>query len=304
MINMNSVQLEVKEYYIAYFDVLGYKQKINELGENNFLEIMYSTLLTSMDIFEFITGESEINFIGSNLKFSMNNFYFNIFSDNICISILKTNDEYVNYRLLLTLIRNLNHLQRNLMGQYNILIRGCITQGMLFCMNGFLYGSGLIKAHNFEDKIAIYPRIIIDDECKLMIEKYKRDESYYIYENLIEADKDGYSFISYMRDLKQGHCIDSVMYDYLVLHKYLLESEYKKQTDNRIIEKYIWCIQYHNKICDFYGNKECYIRLVDGKILSCQFKVTNMYNEIIYFYDLREALDYIRHFGGKLILKQ
>ncbi len=61
---MSSDQLEVKDYFIIFFDVLGYKQKINELGQNNFLQIMYSTLLTSMDVFEFINNESQISFIG------------------------------------------------------------------------------------------------------------------------------------------------------------------------------------------------------------------------------------------------
>lgn len=299
---MSSAQLEVRDYYIIYFDVLGYKQKIIELGENEFLEIIYSTLLTSMEIFEFIAEESEVDFIGSKLKYDINNFYFNIFSDNICISVLKTDDEYVNYRLFITLLRNMNHLQRNLMGQYNILIRGCITQGKLFCMNGFLYGSGVVKAYNLEDKIAVFPRIIIDNECILMVKKYKVDHLYYIYENMTEIDKDGYSFISYLRDSGSRHKIDSILYDYLILHKYLLESEYKKQTDSRIIEKYTWCIQYHNRICDFYDRKECHINLVDGKILPSQYEVESINRKIYCFDDLRKALDFLERFGGNLLI--
>lgn len=300
---MNPMKLEVKDYFILYFDVLGYKQKIIELGENNFLEIMYSVLATSMDVFEFVIGESEVDYFGSKLKFNEDNFYFNIFSDNICISVLKTNDEFVNFRLLITLVRNMNHLQRNLMGQYNILIRGCITQGVLFCMNGFLYGSGLVKAYNLEDKIAVYPRIIIDKECIVMIEKYKTDYSYYIYENMIEIDKDGYNFISYLRDSNYHHRIDPIFYDYLISHKNLLELEYTKQKDDRIIEKYIWCIQYHNRICDFYNRKECYINLVNGKISPSKYKVEHVHMGIICFDDVRKAIKFLETFGGKLLLQ-
>ncbi len=42
-----------------------------------------------------------------------------------------------------------------------IWVRGAIVKGILYCGNGEVFGSGLNEAYKLEEKLAVYPRIIM-----------------------------------------------------------------------------------------------------------------------------------------------
>ena len=50
---------------------------------------------------------------------------------------------------------------QTLLSHYSILVRGGIAIGKLYHDNEIVYGPGLVKAYELENKIAVYPRIIM-----------------------------------------------------------------------------------------------------------------------------------------------
>jgi hypothetical protein len=46
----------------------------------------------------------------------------------------------------------------------DIIIRGSITSGNLYMTSKYIFGEGLIKGYFLEDKVADYPRIVVDSE--------------------------------------------------------------------------------------------------------------------------------------------
>lgn len=57
-----------------------------------------------------------------------------------------------------------------LMTQYGLLVRGGLAVGKLYHDNDVVYGPGLVRAHELESRIAVYPRVIMtpaDFECSI-----------------------------------------------------------------------------------------------------------------------------------------
>jgi hypothetical protein len=155
----------------------------------------------------------------------------------------------------------------------NIFIRGSLSYGRIVFDNNFLYGKGLIDAYKIESEIAIYPRIIIDD-------------SFFTGATLVESDRYSYdvSVNQILLSLKNCYSIDfdsNKFIDYLGMKKYTEDNtketydkypfidlikdnarniSYNIQTENkRIKQKYQWCRNYHNAICERYNFPECLI---------------------------------------------
>lgn len=179
---------KVNKYIICYFDVLGYKQTLQEIGDNNYIHYIVSVMDTIKTV---------LNFGG------IVSFEYHIFSDNIIIFVPVREDKYENILAISELISGISILQRNLIGQYNVFIRGCILIGNLYYDGSFVFGSGLIKAHALEDKIAVYPRIILDAECANLC--YNEGEIIWktVEKAYIRKDEDGYFVLNYLCDLNR-----------------------------------------------------------------------------------------------------
>lgn len=283
---------KVNEYIICYFDVLGYTQTLQELGDNNYIHYMVSVMETIKTV---------LNFGG------MVSFEYHIFSDNIIIFVPIKEDKHENVIAISEFIRCISILQQNLIGQYNVFIRGCILIGNLYYDGSFVFGSGLIKAHALEDEIAVYPRIIIDAECANLC-RYEGEIIWKILEKTyIRKDADGYFVLDYLCDLKRvevnkesshrinscGNPIDTSEYiklpdpfssldfsdnekvqklfskyqmdyspiglNYLLLHKIAVERNIAIAKDEKTRKKYIWCKNYHNEVCKANGISELII---------------------------------------------
>lgn len=272
----------VKKYAICYFDILGYKQMLDQVGDNVFIHYIVAVIDTVKQILN----------DGGIISFE-----YHIFSDNVIIFVPVYKDECGNITTIAEFIRCMSLLQRNLMGQYSIFIRGCITLGDLFYGGDFIYGSGLIKAYNLEDRIAIYPRIILDEECVDMCCSENQSFWQFVCKSYVKKDIDGHYYLSYLDDLKTNYMsisenyrsgkqitpIDTRKYselpspfrtidfskdnivqrvfekyastrniiglNYLLLHKIIVEQNLAVVTDESVRMKYLWCKKYHNEVC-------------------------------------------------------
>ena len=216
-------KIKVSDYFICYFDIMAYHCLIEKYGENHFLKIIYAL----MDV----------------VSETLSDIKCHIFSDNIIFfSPISENDDLNNNRIV-EIIKQAFLLQRNLMGQYRIILRGAITTGNLFYNGNFIYGNGLIKSYDMESKEAVYPRIIIDSDI-IDNNKYVLD----ICKNWVSVDDDDRYFISYL-SLQTGLVISL---SYLNMHKEFVRGWLKQPLSDCVKKKYEWCKKYHNYICELY----------------------------------------------------
>lgn len=147
----------LKNYYIAYFDLLGYKNFFENNPEKveDFLITIHMAIKNAKKYLQdmcssFIIGE-----------FAQVSIQVKIFSDNILLC-LERSPNPIEYLRFLAFISTVADIQRNFILQYDLFLRGGITIGELSFNEDFIFGKGLIDAVALEEK-AVYPRIIIGD---------------------------------------------------------------------------------------------------------------------------------------------
>lgn len=145
----------IKEYYIAYFDLLGYKDFFyNHLDKvENFLQVIYEAISLTNGYIQ------EVNL--SPVAADIGNLFIRtkVFSDNILLCLEKTSAN-VDYPRFLAFLAIIADIQRNFVLRYGLFLRGGITIGELSFNEDFIFGQGLIEAVALEES-AIYPRIIM-----------------------------------------------------------------------------------------------------------------------------------------------
>lgn len=281
---------KVNNCIICYFDILGYKQMLQKLGDDIYIHYIDCVMDAIKTVLQF------------------DGFKYHIFSDNIIIFV-PIKEKHENMIVISECVKCLSLLQRNLIGQYSVFIRGCITIGNIYSGGDFVFGSGLIKAYTLENEVAVYPRIILDKEC---IELFDNENEllWEIFRNAyVQKDVDGCFFLNYLFNIKSSvinmekgennflidavDTVDTSKYielpnpfsninfsddkeiqmllgkyqmefsriwlNYLLLHKIIVERNIIIAKDEKIRRKYIWCKDYHNKVCKAYGIPELFI---------------------------------------------
>lgn len=155
MFQDNKKAEKIKEYYIAYFDLLGYKEFFrNHPNEvETFLQDIYKAISHTMDYIQQVNSSPVAADIG---KLSIRT---KTFSDNIllCLETTSTEVEYPRFLAFLAVVAD---IQRNFILKYGLFLRGGITIGGLSFNDDFVFGQGLIDAVALEET-AIYPRIVL-----------------------------------------------------------------------------------------------------------------------------------------------
>ena len=192
-----SEELAVKNHLICYIDVLGYQQKINEMGENKFLTQINGFIKSASEIAErsgpFLELLYEKNY----------DFNIHVFSDNIILFVNVENLANVEienclFHMVYT-VANLQHLFL----YSNLLLRGSIVKGPFYYdPNKYVFGTGLIRAYQLENNSAIYPRVIIENNLVEELMIHSALNEVYI-DNLIE-DFDGFRFVNYFNYATKG----------------------------------------------------------------------------------------------------
>lgn len=146
---------EPKNSFVAFLDVLGFKEMVMKKSDENKLKLekFFSKVLEAFEIFSH--DKAELKKL--------------IISDSI---ILVVEDKKVHFETLLKAIRNLQAW----LAIEGIWIRGAISHGEINFdePNKIVYGSGYIKAYLLEQK-AEYPRVIIDPSLITMISANGRE---------------------------------------------------------------------------------------------------------------------------------
>jgi len=250
---MEHSSLTVEEHAILYLDILGFRSAISSMDENLYLSTIDPMIKQTLDNLKKVLRLPQ-----GDVKFS-----YKMFSDNIVIAmkIPEPLHEYyhldkedypglgnTDYPLLFTsiLIELAKDLQRLFIFEYNLFVRGAITVGTLYINDDYVFGRGLIKAYDFENTIARYPRIVIDDS---LLEGH--DRKTLRYNRLTERPftlTDGVWFVDYL-DIPLEDADQTIQHHKKIIEKLLHEHS----SDLKIKMKYDWCRQYHNLKCKQMG---------------------------------------------------
>lgn len=210
--------IKYKPYYVAFLDILGFKNIVNSNDafyiHNIFNKIRLAKKLVKKDRGGKITEETK--------------FYF--FSDSIVCAIPVSEEN-----ALSSLASNCLLIQHALWSEIGpIWLRGAIVKGDLYCGNNEVFGPGLNEAYKLEEKLAVYPRIIM---TKSTFEKGLEESS----------QKDCMDFVV---DTPDGlKMIDTLAYPFvfdLEIIKLQIVNTLKSETDPRIRDKYLWIRDYFN----------------------------------------------------------
>lgn len=148
--------LEEKEYYIAYFDILGYKDFFTHESKEQIHKIVTM-------IYDGISGiKSYLNRFGDfNIVPMIENIEVKFigFSDNFTFAMKVGEGQNEIYRLL-AFLSIIADIQRNFIIKYGLLVRGGIVKSTAYIDENIIQGKGIIEAVSLEHE-AVYPQIII-----------------------------------------------------------------------------------------------------------------------------------------------
>lgn len=169
---------ETEKYIVAYLDILGATNRIREskIAQDDSLNLLYNLYKHTMSL----ASENGIK------KFS--DIKFKIFSDNIIIA-KKVSDD-INNDVLSLLGCVSNFLCSSVCDSVGWLVRGGVTIGDFYIDDMIVWGSALVRAYELEDKIAVYPRVVLDDNVVEIITKIDAD--------YVRRDTDGQCFLNFM----------------------------------------------------------------------------------------------------------
>lgn len=189
--------MEFSEYYVAYFDVLGYKEKFKKSEDisKKLVEGIESSIKTTKDLVS-IFNDPSLESIAEMAKIE-----YKVFSDNVLICRKKR--EYSLSEIdLVYFLRLIATIQRVFCEGAHLVVRGGITKGPLYLTNDFVGGKALIDAVELEES-AVYPRIVVND-CILNELNPKKQDDFLkkfievLYQDLLIKDTDGKSFLNYI----------------------------------------------------------------------------------------------------------
>lgn len=170
----------IKDYYVAYMDILGYKAFFNEHSEEipRFLERIDKAIKRTVEHIN-ITNTSPIVKNLANICIESK-----VFSDNILLCMEVTKSPFECMRVLLFL-QVISDIQRGFITDHGLFLRGGVKRGSMSINNDYVFGQGLIDVVEMEEKIAIYPRVVVDED----IAKYVIGNNFCTQTEIIEANR-------------------------------------------------------------------------------------------------------------------
>jgi hypothetical protein len=165
------------------------------------------------------------------------------FSDSLVLSAKA--DNAMSSQMLLEIIAK---LQVTLWQEHNLLIRGGLTVGQLIHIeNGPMFGPAMNRAYHLESKMAVFPRILIDEVC---YQEYQKTD-FRAFESLLEQDEEyrfmslatSYRFLINDSGLAWGNADILTQYrEALSQSPEQIETIMSTITDEKILKKYDWTL--------------------------------------------------------------
>lgn len=248
----------LKTYYIAYFDILGYKNFFDD-KENDVLEFLNNMI----HVCDETLFKADINSLQYNSKFIVKTF-----SDNFII-MLEAYENTDDYAILQIYARILAQLQIQFLEEYRILVRGSITKGEAYIDENIVFGNGLIRAVTLEST-AIFPRIVVDHGCFAK----ETCDNLCSNDNWLAKDEDEEYYVDYFRLptlMADKNRFDTIRRNVIQLIKKYGKYNRSIKDRNKLLEAEKTISKYAWLLCKF--NEKC----VADKTAEIPFKIVLYY---------------------------
>lgn len=230
--NVDTYDRKTDEYIVAYIDLLGVTNRIKSKNNQLSMNKLYNLYTFSVDLTEEIQFEEN------------KNIQFKIFSDNIIIAKKLSNEASQRNRDIHSLLMCAGHFQElSTSDSVGWLLRGGISIGQLFIDDVMVWGEALLKSYYLEDKIANYPRIIID---KNVVNEITRNNLLCGY---LRKDFDNLYFLNFLNDCH--FCGETLMNGFQIMQK-----DIGKNIDEKIYQKLSWHMNFVNDELDRKNEKK------------------------------------------------
>ncbi|WP_249313661.1 hypothetical protein [Congzhengia minquanensis] len=218
--------IKYDEYYVAYLDILGFKELLRTASCESIYQIF--------DILHKKT-RGHLNLNGVEIQ-AYQHIHHTILSDSVIVYIKASVEDA--FAVLIDICKNLQSSLAN--REAPILLRGGVAKGALFHENDIIYGEGLSKAYLLESNLAKHPRIVFSGELledglkntkymfaemEGLVKPYKTDDDRLYYIDYLEISMMGIDLITYFDQL-QAMC-----------NSYL-----NKEIDEGLRSKYLWLL--------------------------------------------------------------
>lgn len=218
---------------VAFIDVLGSTDAIMSDADKS-LQMMHDAYSEAIKLFQsFFDEEKRIKPCAK------------IFSDNIVVSVSREGESGHGAFCAIIMISAIIQVQ---FLKYGLLTRGGIASGSFFVDDMMVWGTALVRAHNLEKNLAIYPRVIVDPN---LIGELKLADPNCIFvrcKEWIEQDADGIFMINYLNKYLLNKEIFIIKIMDVVDSKII---EYSNEKKMKACQKWLWFLNYiSSKLCE------------------------------------------------------
>lgn len=220
-------------YIVAYLDILGITNRIKAKDENKLaMNKLYNFYTHSMQTTKMIQIEEN------------KDIQFKIFSDNVIIAKRVSKDKEQRMKDIRSLLMCTGHFQE-LAASDSVgwMLRGGITIGQLFIDDVMVWGDALVKAYYLEDKVATYPRVIIDN---IVVQEIIGNE---LLKEYLRMDFDNLYFLNYLNDCY--FCGQMLMEGFEIM-----KAEVNNKFDEKTYQKFCWHMNFINSELDRKNQKK------------------------------------------------
>ncbi len=180
------------------------------------------------------------------------------------------------------ILDNVSEYQFNLSLE-GLFVRGGVSVGDFYINEDIVFGPALLDAHNTESKLALYPRIILDDKTVAKLQKYINYYDVAPQHNKILIDNDGQWFLNYLNTIFKYYTecnneyeFERIQLELLLKHKEKIEEMLNIHQENiKVWDKYVWTANYHNYFCDLHFPDEKQLKISRKTLLSWTRQISN-----------------------------
>jgi hypothetical protein len=228
---------------VAFIDILGWREIVaNSLKEPGRASTILESLLRS--VFEGLKIQG---------GFKSWDYQAAAFSDSIIISV---NGEAGSIGVILHVVEHMTNAA--LLNGW--LLRGGITYGPMFHSGPIAFGPALTEAYELESRLAIYPRIIVDDELAMqingaLIAQFSSESECWTLENF-RQDFDGVWYFDYFRGIAllsrnratpvRGLIPEHHEFRFSAISKIAANAISQFANNPYILKKYVWVVLSYN----------------------------------------------------------
>jgi hypothetical protein len=140
--------------------------------------------------------------------------------------------------------------------EFPVLLRGGI------CAEEIVFGPAMVRAYELERDTAVYPRIVVDRELMKEVDANR-------WYPIVKQGDDGIYFLNYLcgsieflaqhRSTEPEEYRRSFFRHRKAIEKAIQRLQHDNKMNDRILQKYLWLIKYHNSIADEASHRKDHI---------------------------------------------